>query len=336
MNRIGARSNSGEGGEDPERYATAWRRRLGQQLDQAGGVGALRRDAVVSAVRQRAADQDGAGIEARRRRADSGEQGRGSHRAAAARAAEHAADLAAAASRHLQHRGSRRARLRLALVASVGPHEREAGGHVRRGHHRRRRREGRRGCDPNQRSRRRHGRVAARIDQACRAAVGSGPDRCASRVAGARQPPPGHPADRRRPQDRPRCGDGGRARRAGIRLRHRGARRHRLRDGAAVSLEQLSRGHCHAETGAACEVRGHTGAGDRVLQDGGGGRAPDPRLARVTHARRAHRPGRSAAAAGFCGGDASRPRRDALAHPRCRATRRHVSIRTAGRRARIP
>ena len=134
---------------------------------------ALRRDAVVSAVGQRAADQDGAGLEARRRRADSGDQGRRSHRAAAARAAEHAADLAAAASRHLQHRGSRRADLRPAVAASVRADEREARGHLRRRHHRRRRREGRRRCDPDQRPRRRHRRLAARIDQACRAAVGS-------------------------------------------------------------------------------------------------------------------------------------------------------------------
>ena len=38
MNAIGGRSNSGEGGEEPERYAPAPRRNLGAQRDQAGGV----------------------------------------------------------------------------------------------------------------------------------------------------------------------------------------------------------------------------------------------------------------------------------------------------------
>ena len=63
MNRIGGRSNSGEGGEDARPL-----RHRAQQRDQAGRVGALRRDDGVPRQRARAADQDGAGREARRRR----------------------------------------------------------------------------------------------------------------------------------------------------------------------------------------------------------------------------------------------------------------------------
>ena len=44
MNRIGARSNTGEGGEDADRYVPRRERRLAAQRDQAGRVGPLRRD----------------------------------------------------------------------------------------------------------------------------------------------------------------------------------------------------------------------------------------------------------------------------------------------------
>ena len=44
MNRIGGKSNTGEGGEDPERYTWTNERRLEEQRDQAGRVGPLRRD----------------------------------------------------------------------------------------------------------------------------------------------------------------------------------------------------------------------------------------------------------------------------------------------------
>ena len=70
MNRIGARSNSGEGGEDP--IALPRREKL---EDQAGGFGPLRRDAGIPDQCRGAADQDRARREAWRRRAASGTQG---------------------------------------------------------------------------------------------------------------------------------------------------------------------------------------------------------------------------------------------------------------------
>jgi glutamate synthase (NADPH/NADH) large chain len=71
MNRLGARSNSGEGGEDPG----ALRHRAHEQ-DQAGGLGALRRHPGIPDQRRGAADQGRAGRQARRGRPAAGPQGR--------------------------------------------------------------------------------------------------------------------------------------------------------------------------------------------------------------------------------------------------------------------
>ena len=68
MNRLGGKSNTGEGGEDPARYVPDAERRFAQERHQAGGVGALRRDERVPGERRRSADQDGAGRQARRGR----------------------------------------------------------------------------------------------------------------------------------------------------------------------------------------------------------------------------------------------------------------------------
>mgnify|MGYP003694333123 CR=1 FL=1 len=75
MNRIGGKSNTGEGGEDPARQMRDangdWRR----SADQTGRVGALRRHQRVPRQRRRSADQDGAGRQARRRRPAARPQG---------------------------------------------------------------------------------------------------------------------------------------------------------------------------------------------------------------------------------------------------------------------
>ena len=80
MNEIGGRSNTGEGGEDPARFA-----RQPALLDQAGRVRPVRRDHRLPRQRGRAADQGGAGRQARRGRPASGPQGRRQHRQAAVR-----------------------------------------------------------------------------------------------------------------------------------------------------------------------------------------------------------------------------------------------------------
>jgi glutamate synthase domain-containing protein 2 len=68
MNRIGGKSNSGEGGEDSNRYEPGRQRRFPQQRDQAGGLRPLRRDQPLPGQRARTADQDGPGRQARRGR----------------------------------------------------------------------------------------------------------------------------------------------------------------------------------------------------------------------------------------------------------------------------
>ena len=64
MNRLGGKSNTGEGGEDPERFKPLAERRFQEQLHQAGGLGALRRDGALPGQCTGTADQDGAGREA--------------------------------------------------------------------------------------------------------------------------------------------------------------------------------------------------------------------------------------------------------------------------------
>ena len=125
MNRLGGKSNTGEGGEDPARYTPRRQRRLAPQRDQAGRVGALRRHQRIPRQRRRAADQDGAGGEARRRRPAAGPQGLSVDREGAPLDAGRGADFAAAASRHLLDRGPRAAHSR--------PEEREpaGAGHVK-------------------------------------------------------------------------------------------------------------------------------------------------------------------------------------------------------------
>ncbi len=65
MNRIGGKSNTGEGGEDEARFKPDAERRPAPQRDQAGGIGPLRRDRELPGECGRSADQDFAGRKAR-------------------------------------------------------------------------------------------------------------------------------------------------------------------------------------------------------------------------------------------------------------------------------
>ncbi len=118
MNRLGGRSNTGEGGEDPVRFTPRRQRRQAPLGDQAGRLGALRRDDRLPRQRRRAADQDGAGREARRGRPAARPQGRRVHRLDPPHDPRRRADLAAAAPRHLLDRGPQAADLRPALRAT--------------------------------------------------------------------------------------------------------------------------------------------------------------------------------------------------------------------------
>ena len=150
----------------------AAQRRLDALGHQAGRLGPLRRDDRVPRQLRHDADQDGAGRQARRRRPAARPQGRRGHRQGAPLDAGRRPDLAAAAPRHLLDRGPRAAHLR--------PEERQPGGRRlgearlrgRRRHGRRRRRQGARRPRHHRGLRRRHRRLAADLDQACRLARG--------------------------------------------------------------------------------------------------------------------------------------------------------------------
>lgn len=111
MNRIGGKSNTGEGGEEADRFADA-ERRFHALGDQAGRLRPLRRHHGVSGQLRHDADQDGARRQARRRRPAARPQGRRNHRQGPAFDAGRRPDLAAAASRHLLDRGPGAAHLR--------------------------------------------------------------------------------------------------------------------------------------------------------------------------------------------------------------------------------
>ena len=113
------RGRRGSGALRPRRE-----RRLAPLGDQAGRVRPLRREHRLPDERRRAADQDGAGREARRGRPAAGPQGRPLHRERPADDARRRPDLAAAAPRHLLDRGPEAADLRPALRESGGARSR--------------------------------------------------------------------------------------------------------------------------------------------------------------------------------------------------------------------
>ena len=175
MNRIGGKSNTGEGGEEADRFRPLPNGEFDALGDQAGGLGALWRHDRVPRQLGHDADQDGAGGKARRGRPASRPQGRRGDRQGAALDPRRRPDLAAAASRHLFDRGSGAADLRSQERQPVSRRVRQARLRGRRRHGRGRRREGARRPRHHRGLRGRHRRLAADLDQACRLAVGDRP-----------------------------------------------------------------------------------------------------------------------------------------------------------------
>ena len=138
-------------------------RRLAPLRDQAGRVGPLRREHPLPGERRPAADQDGAGREARRGRPAARPQGRRVHREDPLHDAGRRPDLAAAAPRHLLDRGPQAADLRPPLREPARAGVGEARVRDGRRHGRRRRREVQRRPRPDLRPRRRHRRLAAQL-----------------------------------------------------------------------------------------------------------------------------------------------------------------------------
>ena len=196
MNRIGGKSNTGEGGEDPARYrqelkgipiktgpdhGRASSARDVVEVDiplqdgdslrsqhQAGGLGPLRRHGGIPVVRRPDPDQDGAGRQAGRGRPAARRQGLQVHRQAALLGAGRGPDLAAAAPRHLFDRRPGAADPRPEERGAACLHQRQAGVRSGRGHHRRGRGQVQGRPRGDRRPRRRHGRLALVVDQARR------------------------------------------------------------------------------------------------------------------------------------------------------------------------
>ena len=276
MNRIGAKSDSGEGGEDPARYKP-----------RANG------DNASSAIKQVASGRFGVTAEylnncreleikvAQGAKPGEGGQLPGVKVSEMIARLRHSTpgvslDQPAAAPRHLFDRGSGAAHLRPEADQPRGAGDGEAGGALGHRHHRGRRRQGQGRRDPDLGPQRRHRRLAADQHQVCRHPVGDGP---VGDAPGADPEPAarkGAAAHRRRHQDRPRRGDRGHAGRRGVRHRHGLADRHGLHHGAAVPFQHLPGRRLHAGPEAARQVRGHAGEGGQPVQLRGRGGARDP------------------------------------------------------------
>ena len=286
MNRIGGKSNTGEGGEDPERYTWTNERRLEEQRDQAGRVGPLRRHQPLPRQREGTADQDGAGREARRRRPAARHEGLSVDREESRHSTpgvglisppphhdiysiEDLAELI-----HDLKNANRDARISVKLVAEVGVGTIAAG--VAKAH-----------ADVVLISGYDGGTGASPLTshQARRPAVGTRPRRDAPDARAQQSPLPHRRRDRRPAEDRPRRGHRRAARRRGIRLRHRAARRARLHHDARLPPQHLPGRRRHAGSAAAREVHRRARARRELHEVHRAGRARDHGAARLPHDR---------------------------------------------------
>ena len=208
MNRIGARSNSGEGGEDPARYGNERVSKIKQVASGRFGVTAeylVNAEVIQIKIAQGAKPGEGGQLPghkvneliARLRYAKA--RGR--------------ADFAAAASRHLLDRGSRATDLRSQAGQPRSARVREARSRTRCRHDRGGRREGVRRPDHDFGLRRWHRRQSVELGQVCGQPVGARTVGDPPGTTRQRDAPQGEIADRRRAQDGARRAQGGDARR---------------------------------------------------------------------------------------------------------------------------
>ena len=127
MNRIGGKSNTGEGGEDPARYTLDPNGDSRNSANQTGCFGSFRGHHHLSGQRQGASDQDGAGGEARRRRRAARAEGLPLDRQGKIFHAGSGTDLTPPASRHLFDRRSGTIDTRSQERQSSRPDQRQAG-----------------------------------------------------------------------------------------------------------------------------------------------------------------------------------------------------------------
>ena len=287
----------GRGGRGPRPLPARRERRLEEQRDQAGGVGAVRRDEPVPRRGARDPDQDGAGRQAGRGGAAPRSEGLPLDREGAARDAGRRPHLPAAPPRHLLHRGPRPAHPRPEERERGRAHQREARLGERGRDDRRRGRQGPRRRHPHQRLRRRHGRGAADEHPARRHPVGDRPRRGPPDARPERPEEPRDARDRRPAEDGARRRHRGAPRRGGVRLRDDAAPRPRLRDDAGLPPEHVPGRGRDAGPRAAQAVHGGPGARRELhaLRRDGGARADGaPRLPGVLQDGGAERAARDA------------------------------------------
>ena len=197
MNRIGARSNSGEGGEDYRRYtpdSNGDRRHSAIKQVASGRFGVTTNYLVNASDLQIKIAQ---GAKPGRGWTVAGPQGGRVHRLDTQLHAGCRADLASTPPRHLLHRGLGAADSRLEERQPARPHPREAGGRSWRRNHRRGSIEGARRRRAHQRRYGRHRGIARVVDQTCRVAVGAWHRRDAAGARPEQPPRPNRGADRR-------------------------------------------------------------------------------------------------------------------------------------------
>ena len=250
LNRLGGRSNSGEGGEDPARYRDERNSKIKQVASGRFGVTA---EYAVSAeelqIKIAQGSKPGEGGQIPAHKVTDGDRAPPRHEP------RRLAHLAAAAPRHLLDRGPRAARLRPQGGEPGRGRVRQARRVERRRRDRRRRREGSRRRGPRRRGGRRHGREPASLDQARRCSLGARAGRDPAGARRERSPRPRAPSGRRWVQDGPRRRRCRAARRRRVLLRHGASPRRGLPDGPLVPPRHLPRRDREPAPRAAREVR---------------------------------------------------------------------------------
>ena len=284
MNRIGGKSNTGEGGEDARRYLPVGKgETLKSRIESAVVDFALREgDSLRSKIKQVASGRFGVTAEylvsadqIQIKMAQGAKPGEGgqlpghkvSEYIAQLRFSVPGVGLISPPPHHDIYSIEDLAQLihDLKNANPAGVDLGEARIRVGRRHGRRRRGQGEGGSRDDRRPRRRHGRVAGVVDQARRHAVGAGARGNAADAGAEPAARPHRRAGRRADEDGARRRDRRDARRRRVRLRDRAARRPRLHHDAQVPPQHLSGGDRDAGPRTAPQVRGPARARGQLL-----------------------------------------------------------------------
>ena len=243
MNSIGAKSNTGEGGEDSDRLYDPQRRSAIKQV--ASGRFGVTSEYLVNATDLQIKMAQGA---------KPGEGGQlPGHKVypwiAATRHSTPGVGLISPPPHHDIYSIEDLKQLIHDLKNSnpAGADQRQAGCRGRRRHGRRGGQQGQGRCRADQRSRRRYGCQPAHLAEACRCAVGARSCRDAADPAAQRSARPDRGAGRRAAEDRSRRRDRRAARGRGVRVRHGTAGGQRMRDDARLPPRHLPGRRRHAE-----------------------------------------------------------------------------------------